>query len=104
MFVSKYYVLVFVSRIEMWTNMNTKLRSRKGSTSIHAWWFRLRNNVVVGSHGFFHIFQVMVIDIPSVTYPDSFGSGPFWSDQDPYRMERRENFKSLGNLSNVFKR
>jgi hypothetical protein len=41
----------------MWTNHRADLHALEGSTTIYAWWFRLRSNIVAGD-GFFHIFQV----------------------------------------------
>jgi hypothetical protein len=42
----------------MWTNHRSDLHASEGSTTIHAWWFRLRTNIVAASD-FFHIFQVL---------------------------------------------
>ena len=50
------YNVVF-ARLEMWTNHRKDLRAVKDSTTIYAWWFKLRTDIVVGRN-FFHIFQV----------------------------------------------
>ena len=48
---------VVFSRLEMYTGTKTELRAIEGITTIHAWWFRLRTNIVAGND-FFHIYQV----------------------------------------------
>ncbi len=48
---------VVFARLEMWTNHRADLHALEGSTTIYAWWFRLRTNIVAGPD-FFHIFQV----------------------------------------------
>ena len=48
---------VVFSRLEMYTGTKTELRAVEGITTIHAWWFRLRTNIVAGND-FFHIYQV----------------------------------------------